>query len=194
MIRPAAVFSPTPGNTGDIIRSIAGQPHDVDDLLRLKFIFGDKRPVVRKLVFHRIPEGGLFGNDLPKVLVSRDDNNVEGFRLRPTREGADNIVRLVARFFDRTDIETLDDILDVGDLADEVFRRRGPVRLVLGKDLVPEGGSLGVKNDGRVLGGLLAEEGQDHINETEDGVGGKPLGVREASDGVIGAIDIGTAI
>jgi hypothetical protein len=49
---------------------------------------------------------------------------------------------------------------------------------------------LCIKSDGNVFWTFFIKELQDHFAETEYGVGGKPLGIGEVPNGMIGAVDV----
>ena len=75
------------------------------------------------------------------------------------------------------------------ELRDEVVRRLGTVRLVLGVEVVAEALAPGVEHHRRVGGRVLPQRLEEHGGEAVDRVGRHPLGRREVRDGVVGAED-----
>ena len=94
----------------------------------------------------------------------------------PVHQGADEVVGLEAFLPQGRQPEAVDDLLDIGELHDQLFGHGGPVGLVVGKVAVPLGGPLGVEDQGQVMGLPLLDDLEEHVGHPVGGVGGKTLG------------------
>ena len=90
--------------------------------------------------------------------------------------------------------EAVDDLLDIRELHDQLFRHAGAVGLVFGKLAVPLGGTLAVEDQGQVVGLALLDHLEEHVGDAVGGVGGQALGSAEPPDGMEGPVKIGTDV
>ena len=62
----------------------------------------------------------------------------------------------------------------------------GPRALVVGEVAVAEGTALRVPGDGQVIRLLVPDQLEQHVGESEEGIGRQPLRVRHSADGIKG--------
>ncbi len=131
-----------------------------------------------------------------EILVSRYEDNFETLGGRLAGKGSDQIVGLGSRPGEGGNPEHFDHALHIGDLGDHILGRGIAVGLVGVVHLMPEGGLGPVERDGGVIGGLLAEDADEHPGKRHDSARGKPFGVREtlAHHGVVGSEHIAHAV
>ena len=178
----------------DVVRGVAGQAHHIHHLRRIDtHLLFDGGKVGARLL-HRVPDARPFGDQLHEVLVAGHHHDRKTFLLQTPRQRADEVVGLVAGHLENRQAVAGRDLLDVGDLERHVRGHRGAVRLVEGEDAVAEGRAAGIEKHGRVLGGALRHELDQHAGEPENGVGRQPPGVGEALNRVICAMDVGGAV
>lgn len=115
-----AVFSPHPGNAGDVVRRVAPKAEEVYDLLaagHAEFLFHliDTKDLVRLAHTAKTVDVDMLGDKLSEVLVGGDhDDLVKALAFGPVGGGADDIVGLVALAGDDGDVEGGDDAADIG--------------------------------------------------------------------------------
>ena len=139
----------------------------------------------------RVEHRHVLGDQLEGVPVAGADQHLEPQGFGPRRQRADHVVGLEPLLLDEGDVEGLEHLLDQVELATELVRRAGPVRLVLGVDLRPEGLPGHVEGDSDVGRRLVAEHVDQHRGEPEDAVGvltgdGGEVLHREGEEGAVG--------
>ena len=94
---------PDAGHAGDIVARVAHEGFEVDDVPRLKAV-GLPKALGRHVLRGRLPHAGgdeldrrALRDELERILVSRGHDAVPARRLAAARDGADKVVRLVAR-------------------------------------------------------------------------------------------------
>ena len=177
-------------NARDIVRAVAHERLLLDDLRGGEPDFLEEI-VVREAVgvahaalceTHR----DVLVHELVGVPVSRVDDGLNV--LIGAREGADEVVRLIALLLHIADAHGGEHLLERGELHDELLRRRRAGALVVLEHLVAEGGGVQVERDAEIVGPFLFEDLKEELDEAEDGIGGEAVLGREAVDGVEGAV------
>ena len=103
--------------------------------------------------------------------------------------------RLVSLDFEKRDIESPDDVFDVGQLHHQIFRHGRPVGLVGLVNVVPERRAFHVEGNRQVARGLFRHHFRQDSGESESGIGGKSFRIGKAgADGMVGPVDIGAAV
>ena len=158
------------GDPGDVVRRVTPQAKDVDDLCRaLDFPVGEHRGQVDDLILRALspglPHRGALGNELREILVRRDHEGLETFRLGAFHEGADDVVRLEAIQLQHRDMEGPAQRFHMRNRGGELFRHGVPLRLVGREKDVPRGGRRGIERDADVRGGLFFEDEEQGIDE-----------------------------
>ena len=87
-----------------------------------------------------------------------------------------------------------DELLQDGDLDDEVLGHGFPLGLVVFEKLMTDRRALGVEDDPQVVRLLGLDELPEGADESVDGVGRKAGGIGEPPDGVIGPVEEGVAV
>ena len=115
------------------------------------------------------------------------------------RIGRDQIVGLEADLFQAGQVERAHRLADQRKLRDQIVRRRRPVRLVIGIELVAER-DLGFVEDDRqmrrpVILGHVAQQLPQHVAEAEHGIDLQPVGLAvQGRQRVIGAENVGGTV
>ena len=115
------------------------------------------------------------------------------------RIGRDQIVGLEAGLFQAGQVERAHRLADQRELRDQIVRRRRPVRLVVGIELVAER-DLGLVEDDRqmrrpVILGHVAQQLPQHVAEAEHGIDLQPVGLAvQGRQRVIGAENVGGTV
>ncbi len=183
------------GRSGDIVDSVAAQCHDIDHALgKDSENFFDLGSVADEIVFGGIQDENIVVDELHHVLVA--GNYEDGMRCGRgfAGESADDIVGLEAGEFEDGDAVGLEGAADVGNLLGKILGHGGAVGFVslvfdlgegLGLDveladgsdgfglLVAEGGGGDVEDSGEVRGREIVAQFAQHVDEDEDGGGGK---------------------
>jgi hypothetical protein len=128
---------------------------------------------------HGVDDGGVGVDELEGVAVARADQDLEPGSLCLGREGADDVVGLVALLLEEGDPHGIQHLLDQRELAGELAGRLAAAGLVFGVLLQPEGLARDVERHGDVRGPLVAEHVDQHRGEPEDRVGGLSCRGRE---------------
>ena len=147
------------GDAGDVVGGVAHEAEDVADLVAgLDLPLGEDLGHAEDFRAVAHAAGAIdfdaLVDELAEILVGRDHERDEILRAGFPREGADDVVGLVAVELERGEIEGADEALDVGDGAAEVLGHFLALRLVGGELDVAGGGRGGVEDDGE-MGGLL---------------------------------------
>ena len=158
-----AVFSSHPRNARDVVHAVAGQPDQVDHLLRPLHpeTLANRGHVVdlRRIAGHtrHAIEEHVVADELREVLVQRHHVGVEAGRLRARRQRADHVVRLHSVVGDHRQAHRLGDAAHVRQRGADVLRRLRARALVVGVLAVAPSGTGGVEHH-RQVGGLLVVE------------------------------------
>ena len=115
------------------------------------------------------------------------------------RIGRDQIVGLEAALLEAGQVEGAHRLADQRELRDQVVRRRRPVRLVVGIELVAEGDFGLVEHDGEmgrpVVRRHVAQQLPQHVAEAEHGIDLQAVGLAvQRRQRVIGAENVGGAV
>ncbi len=201
------------GDTGDVVRCVADQRLDVDDLLRRHAeIIDDALAVDAPLgpvagaptrAGFEIVEFDVIANELHQVLVRRDDEHLGAGGARLLGIGGDDVVGLVAGLFHRLEAEGPDRLAHQRKLRLQVVGHLAAGALVIGVDLLAEGVLRLVEDDGHVgrhdADRALAHELVELGAEQAERAGGQPVGAVIVFGVLVdrlekGAIDEGRAI
>ena len=111
----------------------------------------------------------------------------------------DQVVGLEAALLQAGQIEGANRLADQRELRNQIVRRRRPVRLVVGIELVAEGDFRLVEDDGEmgrpVVGRHVAQQLPQHVAEAEHGIDLQSVGFAvERRQRVVGAENIGGAV
>ncbi len=182
------------GHPGDVVRRVTheaeefGHPvgTDAEPFLDTGGIVG--------LVLHRVDHDDTVRDELHEILVARDDDDVYAFALESAGQGSDHVVGLDAPDLEKGDAVGSHQVLDHAELGFQLVGHGLSVGLVVFEGLVAERGTLGVEDDGDVLGFSVAEELGEHVVEAEDGVCRDPPRVGEPLDGEKSPVDVVAAV
>ena len=170
------------GNARDVVGAVAGQRLQIDHLFRRHAPFLDDFGNGDLLVLHAVIHRDALRHELHEVLVGGDDGDVGAVGFRKPRIGGDQVVRLEAFLLDAGQVEGARGMADQAELRDQVFRRRGAVRLVLIVKLVAEGLRGIVEDDGEMrrrhahVGvARILQQLPQHVAETRDGIDRQPV-------------------
>jgi hypothetical protein len=183
-----------PGDAGDVVHRIAGEPEEVGDLVwphaELPL---DGRGVVA-LPLGEIEKRDALGDELREVLVRGDDHSAVASRKEAGAERADQVVRLVARVDEVGGSERRRDLQAGIDLRHQLGRRLLALRLVGGEFVVAEAAvQVAVEGHHEVGGTLVRDELEQEAREAVDRAGPRAVralergGQREVSPEDIGA-------
>ena len=167
---------PHAGDAGQVVAVVAAQRREIRVLGGRQPVLLDQRGrVVAPHVGHAaavVQHGHVVGDQLERVPVAGDDEDVMPSASRLGGERRDDVVGLVARRGQVPDAERVEHLEDQADLAAELVRRLGPARLVLDVLLVPEGRLAAVERHRHVRRLLVAQHVDQHRGEAVDGVRG----------------------
>ena len=168
-------FHPDAGNSGDVVRGIAGQGLHVHDLFRAHAEFflhlGRADPPVFESVEHAHP----VGHQLHQVLVRRHDHDLEPVCLSASRIGRDQVVRFEPGFFETWHVEGTCGVAHQWELGDQFIGRVRAVGFVLGKKPVAKRLPGRIENHGHVRGLEVVQQFEQHVGKPEHGVHGRPV-------------------
>ncbi len=168
-------FGSHPGDAGNIVGRIPGKAHHLDHLFGGDPMFLRDKIDIDDLVFHGIPDGMGGGHQLHEILVPGHHDHVEAGLAGLARQGADQIIGLIAGHFEGRNLEPVHDLPDPGELEYHILGHGGPVGLVFRVYVVAEGGAFHVETDRQVLGIFILHQLDEHARKTEHGIGGHPL-------------------
>ena len=118
---------------------------------------------------------------LEGIPVAGDDERVVPGLFAQKGQGAQNVVRLIARLFDQGNAHQRDQFPNHRVLSPQVLRHGSTVGLIAVVHLMPESGGVGVEGHGHALGALGFQKAQKHH--------GKAAVVGVPSGAVIGAVE-----
>ena len=185
-----------------VVGGIADQRLQLDHLLRPDAEFLVHEIPVDHLVAHRVDHGDARPHQLHQVLVGGDDGDGGAGPVGLQRIGRDQVVRLPALLLDAGEVEGARRLADQAELRDEVGGRVGPVRLVIGVELVAKRLGRIVEDDGEMRGLVAGRLGRpflhqlpDHVAEAGDRADRQAVGfARQRRQRVEGAEDEGRAV
>ena len=182
------------GHTRDIVGAVAHEGLEIHHLRRVKAVFlpEHRGGIVDGL---RAPHAGLdvadrggVGDELEAVLVAGDDHAVPALFRTFYRDGAQNIVGLVARHLIAADAHGVQRLLQNRHLGRQFLGHAFALGLVAFVGLVAEGGLAPVKADAHSVGLLLIQHALQDVQETEDSVGGCAVRRVQRTDAEEGAV------
>ena len=187
------------GHARHVVGGIAGQRLHLDHLLRRHAEFLDHLGNADAAVLHGVVHRDLVGHELHQVLVGGDDGGAGAALAGDPRIGRDQIVGLEAALLEAGQVERAHGVADQRELRDQVVRRRRPVRLVVGIELVAERDLGLVEDDGQmrrpVVLGHVAQQLPQHVAEAEHGIDLQPVGFAvQRRQRVIGAENVGGTV
>lgn len=182
-------------DAGDVVRRVAGHGLKIRPLIRLearllhKSFAGDEL----LLTLGGVPHDHVLIQALPQILVRADNDHAAVF-LETGGQGGDAVVGLSTFGFKHANAQKPEPSLQGFELRGKSFGHAGPIGLVGGQKLVPEGGGAAVGDENEVGRVLFAQEFQDQLEDDIHGAGRKPVGALEIGIGVKTAIDEGVAV
>ena len=198
----AAVFGPMPGTPGTLSVESPTKRLQIDHLLRIDAELLLHRLAVDDDVLHRVDHDDAGPHELHQVLVGGDDGDRRAGSVRLAGIGRDDVVGLPALLLDAGEVEGARRLPDQPELRDQVGRRLGPVRLVVGVDLVAECLRRIVEDDGEMRRLVarrrrrpLLQDLPDHVAEAEHRADRQAVGFpRQRRQRVEGAEDEAGAV
>ncbi len=168
------------GHAGYIVGGIAGQRLHLDDFLGRHAEFLDHFGNADPAILHGVVHGDAIGHELHQVLVRGHDGGGSPALAGDSDIGRDQIVGLEADLFQAGQVERAHRLADQRKLRDQVIRRRCPVRLVIGIELVAERDLGFIEHDRQMRWPVIlrhfAEQLPQHIAEAEHGIDLQPVG------------------
>ena len=158
----------------DVVHGVAGQGEEVDDLVRADSPILLEGRGVHLLLRPQIEQADLIADQLARVLVGRDDEDVQPSLLGPTGQGRDHVVGLHPLLDQDRNPEPLEHPADHGDLRHEVRRHLRAVGLVFRIDLGTEDPARTIEGRRQVVRLATLEDVQQVPEDPEDGVGRLP--------------------
>jgi len=178
----------------DVIGRIPRKPLNIDHLVRLNPKFFLNGLKTNGAIFHGIPNSGLVGDQLHKILVPGDDNDRITLLFGQACCGPDEIISFKPRHFYDRQIECRGNLFDIRQLNHHVFRHGRPVGLVIFIHFMAKSGSFGIKKHGDIFRGTVFHELHEHAGKSENRIGRKSPGIGESPDGMVSAINIGSTV
>ena len=187
------------GHARHVVGGIAGQRLHLDHLFRRHAELLDHLGNADAAVLHGVEHRHLVGDELHQVLVRGDDGRGGAALAGLARIGRDQIVGLEAALLEAGQVERAHGLADQRKLRDQIVRRRRPVRLVVGIELVAEGDFRLVEDDGEmrrpVVRRHVAQQLPQHVAEAEHGIDLQPVGFAvQRRQRVIGAENVGGTV
>ena len=182
-------FLPDARDARDVVGRVAAKRLIVDETLRGEAVRGKARKVHDLDLAHslfRPIDARRRARELEAVAVARED---DGVVRRVRREGAQDVVRLVALHGDDGDFHEREQLLEGLELLRE-FRVHGFAGALIRRiEFVTEGGRFEVESRRHVSGSELFDYAQEYVEKTVDRARMHPLGRREPRERMIGAMD-----
>ena len=187
------------GHARHVVGGIAGQRLHLDHLFRRHAEFLDHLGDADAAVLHGVVHGDAVGHELHQILVGGDDGRGRAALAGLAHIGRDQIVGLEAALLEAGQVEGAHRFADQRELRDQIVRRRRPVRLVVGIELVAEGDLRLVEHDGEmgrpVVLRHVAQQLPQHVAEAEHGVDLQAVGFAvQRRQRVIGAENVGGTV
>ena len=167
---------PHPRDAGQVVARVAAQRRVVGVLRRGQAVAlldggrGHACHVADALA--RVEHRDAVVDQLERVAVAGDDEDVESLGLRPRGQRGDDVIGLVPLGLHRGDAQRLEHLADQVDLALELRRARAAVGLVVGEGLRAEGLPRHVEGHRDVAGAFVPQGVDEHGGEAVDRVRG----------------------
>ena len=159
-------------HAGDVVRRIAHQPQQIDDLLgvfqavALTHFF--RTPHTCGIASPAGPEHpNLVRHKLGEVLVRRHHKDVKPFLLGALGEASNQVVRFESRGLQHRNPHAFQDFDNPGHTELDVLRSLVPVGLVVFELFVSQGGPRRIKHHRQVRGLLRADDLEQGVGETK---------------------------
>ena len=188
------------GNAGNIIARVAHERLEVNDVDRIKAVLLGKA-LGRHALRGGLPHAGgdeldgrVLRDELKRILVTRRCHAVPARRLAFARDGADEIVRLVARQLIARDVHRVEHFFHHRKLHRQLLGHPlalGLVALVL---QVAEGRLASVEGHAHRVGPLLVLQPRHRDQKAVNGLRVKPVLRRQGTDAIVGAIEDRVAV
>ena len=184
----------------NVIRGVAHQALEVDEADGVEAVF------LAELLGRVARVGGLAlrgldqthdraaAGKLKRVAVTGEDNALVAMLVCAAADGAEQVVRLVARHFAAHDAKRVQDFLDDRQLHRQIFLHRLACRLVEIEFLMAEGLFLYIEADNDAVGLFLVLLLEQRGEKTVDRVGRRALVVREIANAEIGAVQYAVSV
>ena len=186
------------GHARDVVGRIAFERLEVDHLRRPQAVaLVDLRLVVHDGVLEAQARGeelDVRRDELERIEIARDDDDLEACCLALTRERADDVIGLVAGEGVHRHAEPFEQLLHALELRTQLVGHRLARRLVRDVLLVSEGLSRQIEGCGNVLRLDLLDRLQEDRGEAERRVREFPLGRRERRDREEAPVDEGVGV
>ena len=189
---------PDAGHAGDVVRGVALEPLEVNELSGLHAVaLADALFVVNDGVGEAAAGGehlDVRPDKLEGVGVAGDDEGLHSLLAGLPGQGAQHVVGFVALHLEDGEVEGADDLLDAVHLDGHLLGGFDPVGFV-GFILVVAETLAHVEGHGDVVGLLVPQDVEEHGGEAVDGIGQLPLGGGQfVWEGVEGAVGQGMAV
>ena len=190
--QPGRGLGTDPGHAGHIVRGVAHQPEEVDDLIGFDAEFLAHAIGLDEFVL----VGGAAGiqqlnagsHQLHEVLVPGDDRHLQLLRDRFEGQGADQVVGFVPLLFQNGHSHGFSQLADARQLGAHLVGHLLPGGLVFFVHPVPEGRRGRVEEDGQVVGLMPSEQLDQGVGKAEDRAGVFALGIDQ---GVVDEREVG---
>ncbi len=155
-----------------VVDAVSDQRQVVDDARRRDAELRRNTRDIERFAAHRVHQRRALVDQLREVLVAGRDHGSQAMLCGLACERADDIVGLDALDFDDGPAECPYRRVDGLDLGHQIIRHGGPIRLVFGVQVVPEGLTLGIEDARNVVGRNLLAQRAQHSDESADRSGG----------------------
>ena len=147
--------------------------------------------MVKPLLLHRVEHADAVVDQLHQVLVRTDNHHIQtGCRALP-RIGGDDVVGFEAVFLDTREVEGTGRVTDQPELRLQILRRGVAVGLVLIVDVVAEGDTAGVENNGEVVARMVFDQPQHHGHEPTHSADRHAIRTGQGRQSVVSPEDVG---
>ena len=148
-----------------IVDAVADQRQVVDDSLGRHSELGRHARHIECFAAHRVDQRRALVDQLCQVLVAGRDHGPQAMVRRLPCERPDHVVGLDAFDLDDGPAHGVHCRMDRLDLRDQIVRHGGPIGLVFGVQVVPEGLTLGIEHARDVVGRHLLAQHAQHGDE-----------------------------
>ena len=169
----------------DVIGGVAHQRLEVDELERrhapllhhiVRIVIVDRRHALRRL---RKTDLDLLIRKLQEVAVTGDDRHLHALLLAALRDGAEQVIRLVAALHEERNVHRTQHLLHQRNLLVQLRRHRLPCPLIGVKHLMAECRLMHIEGHRQMIRLLLIQHLQKDIQETIDRVCMQSLRIRQ---------------
>ena len=180
-------------DAGHVVDAVAHQGQQVDYLVGAHAELFHHPGFVGDAAGHGVGERDARAHQLGEVLVAGGNGDRDAVGLGLQGQGADDVVALDAGDPQDRETQGLDDLHHRFDLGAQLVGHGRAVGLVLGVHFVPEGRAGGVHHDGGEVRVFL-QRGAQHVDDAEQGAGGRAVGRGQRRQGVEGAVEVGRSV